>query len=77
MLIREHLQLDAEGSKWLLRYGNPEDGLSRQYSFGIEAIVRMMLLDEKLVGRLRSEVECSTTAFSPAAVHCIMVYNDV
>ncbi len=78
LLIREHFKLNStEGGNWLLRYGSPEDGLSRQYTFGIEAIVRMILLDEKLVRGLRSEVDCSippaAAAFSSDAVHCIIL----
>ncbi len=59
VLIREHLRLNSGEEQWLLRYGPPADGLSSEYPSGIEAIVRMMVLDENLFGKLRSEVvEC-------------------
>ncbi len=73
VLIREYLQLDNGKDQWLLRYGTPKAGLNHQHPPGIEEVTRMMLLDESIVGRLRSEVAgCSAVAFSPATMHCGM-----
>ncbi len=63
VLIREHLRLNNGEEQWLLRYGPPADRLNSEYPFGIEAIVQMMILDENLFGKLRSEVvECGIAA---------------
>ncbi len=55
VLIREHLRLNIGEEQWLLRYGTPEDSL-REHPSGIEAVIRMMILDDHLFGKLRSEV---------------------
>jgi hypothetical protein len=55
VLLKEHLE-DGEG-EWLGRYGSPADGLRMQSPTGVESVVRMMLVDEQLVSRIRHEMD--------------------